>query len=253
MTTSHFKTYSHKDRRLGVKERKEREKELRRDEILKTGEKLFIEKGFANTTMEEIARECELAKGTLYLYFKSKEELLSEIMYRALTLQYEMMFSYQDGITDPIERMRMIGEAHFDFYMKYPDHFRLMNDIHMPGKFHPDATDEKHTRLHDRIRSIWALNMGIIQDGIDMGVFKKSTNPMEVAVSLWAISTEMIRMHDFKNYILNNGSHDHSGMPFADFNFLDVITINAKRIIFTILKNPPADFDLLIKTEGSEH
>ena len=70
---------------MGVKERKERERELRKDDIIKTGEKLFIEKGFSSTTMDEIAGACELAKGTLYIHFKSKEELLSAIMYKALT------------------------------------------------------------------------------------------------------------------------------------------------------------------------
>lgn len=232
---------------MGVKERKEREKELRREEILKTGEKLFIEKGFANTTMDEIARECELAKGTLYLYFKSKEELLSTIMYKALTEQYDLMYSYQEGITNPIERLKRIGNAHFDFYDKYPEHFRLLNDVHMPGKFHPDAMDESHSRLHKRIQSIWELNIGIIKDGMKIGLFKESTDPLEVAVSLWSISTSMIRMHDFKKFIINNNaSHDHAGMPFAEFDFLNVIHINARRIIYTILKNPPADFNLML-------
>ena len=230
---------------MGVKERKEREKELRRDEILKTGEQLFIEKGFSSTTVDEIAKACELAKGTLYLYFKSKEELLSAIMYRALTDLYELMDRYQSEADDPVERLRMIGKAHFEFYEKYPEHFRLLNDVHMPGKFHPDSTDDSHTLLHERIRSIWNLNMGIVQDGIDKGVFKKSTDSLEVAISLWSISTAMIRMHDFKNFMLGKGVHDHSGMPFENFDFLNVININAKRIIYSILKNPPADFDLM--------
>lgn len=231
---------------MGVKERKEREKEIRRDEILRTGEKLFIKKGFENTTMDEIARACELAKGTLYIYFKSKEELLSTIMYRALTELYELMYEYQKGISDPVQRLKKIGDAHFEFYEKNPEHFRLLNDVHTPGEFHPEATDDTHSLIHERIRSIWELNMSIISDGIKMGVFRESTDPLEVAISLWSFSTSMIRMHDFRKYLFDNKSHDHSGMPFAEFDFLKVITINAKRIIFTILKNPPADFNLII-------
>ncbi len=230
---------------MGVKERKEREKVLRRDEILKTGEKLFIEKGFGNTTMDEIARACELAKGTLYLHFKSKEELLSAIMYKALTELYELMFKYQSGISDPVERLRKIGEAYFEFYNKYPEHFRLLNDVHVPGKFHPDANDESHKMLHERIRSIWGLNMGIVKDGINNGVFRETADPLEIAISLWSISTVMIRMHDFKKYMLEANRHDHADMPFYKFDFLNVITVNAKRIIYSILKNPPADIDLM--------
>jgi AcrR family transcriptional regulator len=230
---------------LGVKERKEREKELRRDEIIKTGEKLFIGQGFSNTTMDEIARKCELAKGTLYLYFKSKEELLSVILYRALTELYELMKRYQSGVDDPVERLRMIGVAHFEFYEKYPEHFRLLNDIHVPGKFHPGSDDEKHNQLHDRIKSIWSLNMGIVKDGIAMGVFKESTDPLEVALSLWSISTAMIRMHDFKKFIFGIAEHDHADLPFANFDFLNVVAVNARRIVFSILKNPPAEFEMM--------
>ncbi len=230
---------------MGVKERKERERELRSDEILKTGEKLFIVKGFNNTTMDEIARECELAKGTLYLHFKSKEELLSAIMYKALTEMYELMYEYQNGISDPIERLRKIGAAHFEFYEKHPEHFRLLNEVHIPGNFNPDVHDKKHSLVHERIISIWNLNMGIVQDGMDSGVFKKSTDPLEIAISLWAISTAMISMHDFVRVMKNTGKHNLPEMPFTDFDFLSGITINAKRIIYSIMKNPPADFDLV--------
>ena len=82
-----------------------------------------------------------------------------------------------------------------------------------------------------------------VEQGIDSGIFRESTNPLEVALSLWAISTSMIQMNDIQKHILENIGH--SEMPFADINFLDIITINAKRIIFTILKNPPADFDCM--------
>lgn len=231
---------------MGVKERKEREKELRREEILKTGENFFISRGFSGTTMDEIARECELAKGTLYLHFKSKEELLCAILYRAFTGLFELMFSYQDGITDPVERLKKIGEAYFYFCEQYPDHFRLLNDIHIPGKLNPGTADRVHSQLRDRIKSIWELNMSIIRDGMDAGVFKESTDPVEVAVSFWAISTAMINMHDYKKSIQQGISHDGGDMPFGDFNFLDVITVNAKRIIFTIMKNPPADFNMML-------
>ena len=230
---------------MGVKERKEREKELRREEIIKTGERLFIEKGFNNTTVDEIAQTCELAKGTLYLYFGSKEELLSAIMYKALTELYELMYSYQSGISDPVERLRMMGVAHFEFYEKYPDHFKLLNEIHEPGKFNPDAIDLKHGMVFQKILDIWNLDMGIIRDGIKTGVFKESTDPLEIAISLWAISTSMIRMHDFKKYMHGTEGNGQPDMPFSSFDFLNVITINAKRIIYTILKNPPADFDLM--------
>lgn len=60
---------------MGIYERKQREKEKRKIEIINAARKVFSSKGFNASTMEEIATEAELSPGTLYLYFKNKEEL----------------------------------------------------------------------------------------------------------------------------------------------------------------------------------
>ena len=59
---------------MGIAERKEREKLQRRKDIIDAAEKVFFYRGFESATMDEIAEKVELSKGTLYLYFKSKEE-----------------------------------------------------------------------------------------------------------------------------------------------------------------------------------
>jgi AcrR family transcriptional regulator len=60
---------------MGIYERKQREKERRRQEIIAAAREIFSAKGFNSATMEEIASKAELSPGTLYLYFKNKEEL----------------------------------------------------------------------------------------------------------------------------------------------------------------------------------
>mgnify|MGYP006293938867 FL=1 len=60
---------------MGIYERKRREREQRRAQILEAAKKVFSSKGFNSATMEEIAGEAELSPGTLYIYFKNKEEL----------------------------------------------------------------------------------------------------------------------------------------------------------------------------------
>ena len=59
--------------------RKEKEKEQRRNIILDVAQQLFFSKKYDEITIEEIANKAQLAKGTLYLYFKSKEELYSAV------------------------------------------------------------------------------------------------------------------------------------------------------------------------------
>lgn len=73
---------------MGIQERKEREKESRKEEIINAAQKIFFEKGLPAATMDEIAEAAELSKGTLYLYYKSKEDL-----YLAVTMRVPNSFT----------------------------------------------------------------------------------------------------------------------------------------------------------------
>ncbi len=61
-----------------------KEAQVRKDEILDVAQKLFLEKGYAKTTVEDILKKIGIAKGTLYYHFKSKEEILSVIVDRQI-------------------------------------------------------------------------------------------------------------------------------------------------------------------------
>lgn len=65
---------------MGTRERRQRERDERRQEIIAAARSLFWKKGFAGTTMPEIAAAAELAPGTLYLYFPSKDALYVELL-----------------------------------------------------------------------------------------------------------------------------------------------------------------------------
>jgi len=64
---------------MSISERKAREKEHRRRTILHAAERLFAREGFMNTSLDAIAEEVEISKGTIYLYFKNKEVFIFHI------------------------------------------------------------------------------------------------------------------------------------------------------------------------------
>ncbi|MFP8487776.1 TetR/AcrR family transcriptional regulator [Gracilimonas sp. Q87] len=81
---------------MGIKERKEREKHRRRDQILSAAIELTGRQGFEKTTMDEIAEKAELSKGTLYLYYKDKSSLYQAIKKSALqSLHQEFLNALQ--------------------------------------------------------------------------------------------------------------------------------------------------------------
>ena len=79
---------------MGIMERKLREKEQRIQEILNAARILFINKGYSSTTMLDIAQESELSRRTIYLYFKSKEEISYHVMNDAYALLLSRLQDY---------------------------------------------------------------------------------------------------------------------------------------------------------------
>ena len=71
---------------MGTKQRRTREKAARRETILEAARGVFAEKGILASTIDEIAARAEVAKGTIYLHFKSKEEMFSALLEEGLAL-----------------------------------------------------------------------------------------------------------------------------------------------------------------------
>ena len=91
---------------MGTAERREREKEQRRNDIIDAAERVFFNKGLENATMDDVAEHAELSKGTLYLYFKSKEELYLAIHLRGNLILKEMFEAAVKKPKTGIEKVR---------------------------------------------------------------------------------------------------------------------------------------------------
>lgn len=108
---------------MTVSDRKEREKEMRRKDIIDTAEKLFFEKGYENITMADIAKGTELARSTLYLYFKNKKEIYLAISIRGTGILNNMFREYYQKGQTGREKVEMLMTAFYRFYKEYPDYY----------------------------------------------------------------------------------------------------------------------------------
>jgi AcrR family transcriptional regulator len=94
-------------------------KDLAKKRIIEAAYTIFYKKGFHSSTMDDIAKEVGVSKGTLYSYFNSKEELLQIAANQALTGSFNDYF-YTDKSLEPLEEIyndmsKFIGSLHFDF------------------------------------------------------------------------------------------------------------------------------------------
>jgi AcrR family transcriptional regulator len=111
---------------MGIAERKEREKSEMRSLILDAAMKLFLELGYEHVTLRKIAEAIEYSPGTVYLYFKDKNEILYDLQKRAFSLFFESQNSILEKFLDPEQRLYKLGEAYIDFALQNPSHYELM-------------------------------------------------------------------------------------------------------------------------------
>ncbi len=176
---------------MGIQERKEREKEHRRDEILDAAQRVFFEKGLAAATMDEIAETAELSKGTLYLYYKSKEDLYLGVMMRGQQVLLDSFTEVANSNESAAKMLIRLGDAYVSYFNTHRDYFRMMHFLQTP-QFHKQVSNETKMSCGILTRRIWDLVNGILQRAIDEGTLRKDLNPVEVGVIVWSSATALL-------------------------------------------------------------
>lgn len=111
---------------MGITERKEREKLKKRELLIDAAEKVFFKKGYENATMDEIAEKAEYSKGTLYLYFKNKEELYIAISTRSMFLFEKILDQEMGKSKTGKDKLDGIKRAYLKFFKTKPEYLKVM-------------------------------------------------------------------------------------------------------------------------------
>jgi len=170
---------------MGVVERRQREKQRRRNDIIDAAEKVFFtQKGYEHATMDDIARAAELSKGTLYLYFKDKEELLAAVNQRGMKILRSLLEKKAHTAQNGLECIGLLGEGYYHFSVQYADYFRTMQEkkifIH-----NYDTESETVQACISEAMSILGLVATCIRTGIEDGSIRGDIDPRRAAVILY--------------------------------------------------------------------
>jgi len=175
---------------MGIQERKEREKERRRQQIIVAAKRVFSEKGFNKATMEDIAHEAELSPGTLYLYFKNKEELYASLSLRILQYLHIRVEHVNKEDLPPEKKMDALVEAMYDVYAFDP--LILINMFHLQSS---ETLKNLSPKLMAEIEELSRKSIGaialIFEQGIDAGLFI-DRHPVALADIFWALFSGVI-------------------------------------------------------------
>lgn len=110
-----------------IPSRREANKAQKKEAFITAAEKLFAEKGFENTSIEEIVKYSGLTKRTLYQYFLSKEDLFYAIALKGARQLFDASMKALESGENVREKIRLANLAHLAFYKKNPNLFRILN------------------------------------------------------------------------------------------------------------------------------
>jgi AcrR family transcriptional regulator len=165
-----------------------KEPEERRNELIDTAEALFIEKGYDNTTVEEIVKKTEVAKGTFYHYFKSKNEILDAMLNRYTEEINESMsnIASKEGI-NAVEKIVRV----FRFFGEYRN-----NRERFIGYIHEERNAHLHLMIENKFIPVFIHPFAdMVEQGIQQGLFN-TKYPREAALAVLTLGVQFGNTHE---------------------------------------------------------
>jgi TetR/AcrR family transcriptional regulator, fatty acid metabolism regulator protein len=146
-------------------------------QILDAAVRVFARTGFYNSRVSDIAREAGIASGTIYLYFKTKDDIL-------VTLFRERMAGFVDGARkaiadepDAVAKLRRLVRLHFETLEAHPDLAEVVQvELRQGQKFFRGASAHEVSAYFDLIAAV-------LQEGVAAGVFRPDL-PVKVATKM---------------------------------------------------------------------
>lgn len=174
---------------MGYNDRKWQEKEIRRKDIIDAAERVFFSKGFENASMDEVAKEAEFSKRTIYIYFNSKEQIYFEIMIRGYRLLIEMIEN-SFNINPPknaLDELRNIFFTFFEFSRNRPEYFKAMMEYETKDSADQlSVKDESKVECYRLGEVIFGYLSCALQRGVAEGTLRGGLDTEQTALILWA-------------------------------------------------------------------
>ncbi|MBN2026996.1 MAG: TetR/AcrR family transcriptional regulator [Actinobacteria bacterium] len=178
---------------MGVKDRKKREKEQRRHQILDAARDLFMHKGYFDVRMDDIATGAEVAIGTLYLYFHNKDEIYATLCEEGLDILNRLI---EDAIREEgsfQECLEAIGRSYLGFYMEYGSYYDVLSFVGMGFK-QVGLSEELEKKITQKSDAAISKLEFVVKQGMEAGEIAEGDSK-EVAFFLWGLLEGLIFIH----------------------------------------------------------
>lgn len=173
--------------------RRQREKEQRKKEILDAAELLFFSRNYDDVSMDDIAREVELNKATLYLYFENKEALYAGIVLRGIAILKEKYTECMKKPVTGIAKVALMGLAYYEFSQEQPEYLRM---IHFYGTEQFSRENPCTAEIGKGYGTCRQILREAIQEGIHDGTIRDDLDPFLGSMYLMIAFMGTLSMED---------------------------------------------------------
>jgi len=174
-----------------VPELQDLKKEQRRRTIIRASLRVFSRKGYETTALDEVAREARLAKGTLYLYFKDKEDLYFQVMLSVLERLEDFIGAQTSESQNPLQKLAAVARAQIGFFVDNPHYFRLFM-----AAFNPEmATIHKKLLgpFFEKRRRLGEYLHGLVEEGKKKHLIRGDIDTSDVVLSYMGMVNQAVQ------------------------------------------------------------
>jgi TetR/AcrR family fatty acid metabolism transcriptional regulator len=192
---------------LWVKEMSKRKNTEKYYRIIQAATKIFARKGFYQAKISEIAREAQIADGTIYIYFENKDDILISLFEEQMKVVLDNMVIQLSQEQDPEKKLQKFALTHMQLIEQNQNMAEIIQvEVRQSSKFMKEYKNEKFIQYLDLIADI-------VREGQEKGVFKKSVIPGVAKRAFFGALDEMSRfwvLSTRKQYDINTAAKEIS-------------------------------------------
>ncbi|MEM9676401.1 MAG: TetR/AcrR family transcriptional regulator [Bacteroidota bacterium] len=172
--------------------------EMRRQQILSAADLVLIDVGIEDFTIDQVAVKANIAKGTVYKYFKSKDEILAELSTKAISLLLQTFQQATAQHSHSVEKLKAICWAAYRYYQTHDTYHELLAYIERP-EF--DINVQGYIKISQSIQDFCE---SIVIEGQKKGEINPTLNPQLLVRVIWATNIGVIQFVQTKQKLIQN-------------------------------------------------
>ena len=197
--------------------RKKEPRSVHRENVVSAASRLFMEKGIAATSMDDIAKAAGYSKATLYVYFKNKEEIVSILVLNSMKKLYDYISSALAQHESTEARYNFICRGLVQYQEEFPFYFRMVLDkINIDFESHDNLPEEKETfqigeEINEKIKHF-------LLSGMEKGDLRSDLEIIPAIFNFWGMLSGIIQLAANKEEYIKK-SMGLSKIKFLEYGF----------------------------------